>query len=450
MSADEGEEPGLRAAALKNAESILIARQRAERALLTAKEELERKTEELQQQREWFEVTLSSIGDAVITTDPKSAITFLNPVAELMTGWSSDEARGQPLDQVFRIVNEHTKEPVENPVSEVLRTGSGVDLVNPAVLIRKDGTEVAIEDSAAPIRDRKGHTSGAVMVFHDVTQRRRAEAAGRANEEKMRATFHQAAVGMAIASLDGRFLEANEKFSEILGYTGEEVRGLTFMDITHPDDLDETQTLVRRLLAGEIKEYAIEKRYLRKDGAIVWSHTIVTLLKKATGEAEHFMGIVEDITARKRTEEALREERRILEILNATASSIAGQLDLQALVQSVTDAATQLSGAQFGAFFYNQIDEKGESLRLFTLSGAPREVFEGFGLPRNTPVFEYTFRGRGIVRSADITQDPRYGTMAPHRGIPKGHPPVRSYLAVPVVYPQKVCSSYSTLRSEGE
>ena len=112
---------------------------------------------------------------------------------------------------------------------------------------------------------------------------------------------------------------------------------------------------------------------------------------------------------------------------------IASQLDLDALVQSVTDAATELSGARFGAFFYNVIDEQGESFLLYSLSGAPRDAFEKLGLPRNTPIFEPTFRGLGIVRSPDITQDPRYGTMLPHHGMPGGHLPVRSYLAVPVV-----------------
>jgi signal transduction histidine kinase/ActR/RegA family two-component response regulator len=99
----------------------------------------------------------------------------------------------------------------------------------------------------------------------------------------------------------------------------------------------------------------------------------------------------------------------------------------------VTDAATRLCRAKFGAFFYNVVDRAGESYQLFTLSGAPREAFEKFGMPRNTPIFQPTFHGEGLVRSDDITTDARYGTMAPHHGMPKGHLPVRSYLAAPVV-----------------
>ncbi|HEX2253984.1 MAG TPA: ATP-binding protein [Thermoanaerobaculia bacterium] len=132
------------------------------------------------------------------------------------------------------------------------------------------------------------------------------------------------------------------------------------------------------------------------------------------------------------TQEALREETRTLELVNDTGMAIAAELDLRTLLQKVTDSATELSGARFGAFFYNVTDEKGESFRLYTLSGAPREAFDRFGLPRNTPVFDHTFRGIGIFRSADITADPRYGQVPPHHGLPEGHLPVRSYLAVPV------------------
>jgi PAS domain S-box-containing protein len=306
VATGDDEDKRLRSAALKNAESILIARQRAERELVIAKEALERTTVELRQQRAWFEVTLSSIGDAVITADTQGNVTFLNPVAESMTGWTSAEAKGRPLTQVFRIINEDTREPVENPVHRVLVSGNVVGLANHTALVSRNGTEIAIEDSAAPIRDPDGNIAGAVMVFHDVTERRGAE-------------------------------------------------------------------------------------------------------------------------------RALREETRILELLNTAAAAISGQLDLQNLVQTVTDTATALSGAKFGAFFYNVIDAEGESFLLYTLCGAPREAFEKFGLPRNTPVFNPTFRGEGVVRSGDITKDPRYGTLSPHRGMPKGHLPLRSYLAASVV-----------------
>ncbi|HET8996505.1 MAG TPA: ATP-binding protein, partial [Acetobacteraceae bacterium] len=136
---------------------------------------------------------------------------------------------------------------------------------------------------------------------------------------------------------------------------------------------------------------------------------------------------------RREAAEQVAEEARRLKILNRTGSTIAAELDLERLVQSVTDAAVELVGAKFGAFFYNVLDETGEAYTLYTLSGASREDFAGFPMPRNTAVFEPTFRGEGIVRSDDILADPRYGRNEPYNGMPSGHLPVRSYLAVPVI-----------------
>jgi signal transduction histidine kinase len=145
------------------------------------------------------------------------------------------------------------------------------------------------------------------------------------------------------------------------------------------------------------------------------------------------------VMARRRAEEErdraraeAEASRTELETLNKIASTLASQLDVGSIVQSVTDAATKLSGAQFGAFFYNVVDKQGEKLTLYALCGAPREAFENFGHPRPTPVFAPTFYGTAILRSDDITKDERYGQWGPHYGMPPGHLPVRSYLAVPV------------------
>ncbi|WP_116149014.1 response regulator [Paraburkholderia sp. BL27I4N3] len=135
---------------------------------------------------------------------------------------------------------------------------------------------------------------------------------------------------------------------------------------------------------------------------------------------------------RRETEMKLREESRTLEILNRVGSTVAAELDLNRAVQIVTDAATELTGAAFGSFFYNVLDQEGGSYTLYTLSGVPKGAFEQFPMPRNTAVFAPTFQGEGIVRVGDITQDPRYGHNAPHRGMPEGHLKVRSYLAAPV------------------
>ncbi|HEY3495989.1 MAG TPA: ATP-binding protein [Polyangiaceae bacterium] len=149
--------------------------------------------------------------------------------------------------------------------------------------------------------------------------------------------------------------------------------------------------------------------------------------------ARELLTRVAALIEQKRAERALREHADSLEILNRVGLALAAERDLQRILQTVTDAATAVSGAEFGAFFHNVTNELGEAYLLYTLSGAPREAFERFGAPRNTPIFAPTFRGEGPVRLDDVTLDPRYGTMAPHHGMPKGHLPVRSYLAVPVV-----------------
>lgn len=172
---DETEEKLLRSVALQNARAVLLARERAERELIATKEALERKSAELAEQREFFRVVLASVGDAVIATDTEAKITFLNPVAEGIMGWGSAEAIGQPLERIFTIINEQTGEPAPNPVTRVLHEGLIVGLANHTTLIVRNGAEIAIDNSTAPIRDANGRICGVVLVFHDASTQRQAE-----------------------------------------------------------------------------------------------------------------------------------------------------------------------------------------------------------------------------------------------------------------------------------
>ena len=165
--------------------------------------------------------------------------------------------------------------------------------------------------------------------------------------------------------------------------------------------------------------------FLYKDHAYRWTddeRTLAEDLARRTWEA----------LRRIRAEEALREETRMLELLNRAGNALASTLDIDTLLQSITDAATELTGAEFGSFFYNGKDDNGDAYLLYTLSGAPREAFAHLGHPRPTAIFGPTFHGAAPIRSDDITKDPRYGSMGPHHGMPKGHLPVRSYLAASV------------------
>ena len=167
---------------------------------------------------------------------------------------------------------------------------------------------------------------------------------------------------------------------------------------------------------------------------VAWGGGLISLLLAGLAVTQaHARARAEDSEAAAAGASAsLQRQAETLSIINHTGVQLAGELDLDRLVQAVTDAATRLTGAQFGAFFYNKVNGAGESYTLYTLSGVPREAFARFPMPRNTALFGPTFRGEGIIRSADVTTDPRYGLSEPHLGMPPGHLPVRSYLAVPV------------------
>lgn len=208
----------------------------------------------------------------------------------------------------------------------------------------------------------------------------------------------------------------------------------TFYERIHPDDRQMTKDAIDASIRTNgpydivyrttNPQNTSEIKYIR---AIGWTDY------DGKGNPIRFDGITLDHTSIKKTSEDLRESLEVVEKINKVGTSLSAELDQKKLVQQVTDAATQLSKAEFGAFFYNLVNEKGESYTLYTVSGVPIENFSKFPMPRNTAVFAPTFAGEGIIRSDDITKDPRYGKNDTYHGMPKGHLPVVSYLAVPVM-----------------
>ncbi|WP_129645727.1 PAS domain S-box protein [Peristeroidobacter agariperforans] len=240
------------------------------------------------------------------------------------------------------------------------------------------------------------------------------------------------ALDTAIISIDrdGRVTSWNAGATRILGWTQPEMLGQTLERI-FPSGASQ----LKREIADATEQGCgggEESWRVRKDGSQFWAAGELRPIRERSSIVG-FVKILRDRTQQRAAEEQVREDRRALEILNRAGVSLGRETDLHRLVQLVTDAGVELSGAQFGAFFYNVLNDRGESYMLYTLSGAPAEAFARFPMPRNTPVFAPTFNGEGIVRSADITQDPRYGKNAPGKGMPEGHLPVRSYLAVPVI-----------------
>lgn len=240
-------------------------------------------------------------------------------------------------------------------------------------------------------------------------------------------------------TLEGRIVSWNRSAERIFGYSAAEAIGQSITFLMFPDRVDEETHILARLSRGErIEHYETIRRH--KDGRALTISLSISPIKNKKGHIIGAAKIARDITAvkqRERERELLlareREARNQAEALNAIAAVLSAERDLEGLLQKVTDTATRVTGAKFGAFFYNAVDDRGESFLLYTLSGAPKEAFAKFGSPRNTPIFAPTFHGKGPIRLDDVQQDPRYGQLSPHFGMPAGHLPVRSYLAVPVM-----------------
>lgn len=674
-----------------------------------------------------FQVTLASIGDAVIATDVEGRVTFLNHVAEQLTGWPLAEARGQLLSDVFHIVQETSRQPVANPALRALELGTIVGLANHTILIARNGREVPIDDSAAPIRDGHGRVAGAVLVFRDITERKKAEE----TQAMLAAIVASSDDAIISKTLDGTITSWNAAAERLFGHPASEAIGQSITLIIPPERLPEETEIIGRIRRGErvdhfetvrmrndgrrvdisitvspvrdregriigaskiARDIAARKhaeadlvesegrhralytlaaavqpltdpeaivataarvlcehlkadrcayaevedgsvfhipadycrspgvrsiagdwpvssfgtecaRQLHADEAYVvadseddpridpdvrtayqatqirsgicvplhkngrlaavltvhqssprsWSEAEIKLVAAVAGRCwesierarvatalriaeerfsfvrqssgvgfwycdlpldvlnwdervkEHFHlpsdavvtigtfyerihaddreptrraiersiaerkpydvhyrtvhpltsevkwiravgrtayatdgtplrfdGVTLDVSAQYRVEEELRDQNRILQTLQAIGARLSAELDISKLLQSFTDETTSLTGAAFGAFFYNASDINGGSYMLYTLSGAPKEAFAKFPYPRATAIFEPTFKGEGTVRLDDVTRDPRFGQNAPYHGHPPGHLPVRSYLAVPV------------------
>jgi PAS domain S-box-containing protein len=233
-------------------------------------------------------------------------------------------------------------------------------------------------------------------------------------------------------TLEGIVTSWNGAAERLFGFSAAEMIGQPILRVIPPELHYQEAEILAKLRSGERIE-RFETVRLNKDGQRLEVSLTVSPVRDADGHIVGAAKIVHDVTARRRAERALQDETQALEALNRLGQAIAAQLDLERVVQIVTDAATQLTGAAFGAFFYDVTDPaNGESHWRYTLSGASRESFAQFPMPRNTEVFAPTFDGEGAVRSGDIRKDPRYGKNAPYSGMPLGHLPVCSYLAVPV------------------
>jgi PAS domain S-box-containing protein len=253
---------------------------------------------EAREARGSLETTLKSIGDAVISTDASGRVVFMNPVAERLTGWTLVDARGQALPEVFRIVNEHTRETVEGPVEKVLREGGVVGLANHTVLLARDGREIPIDDSGAPIKDSHGHTTGVVLVFHDISEHKLAEA-----ERLFLAAIVESSQDAVIGkTLDGIITSWNEAAARMYGFKAEEAIGRS-ISIIVPEELSgQLEEILSRLRRGERVEH-LETVRVSQNGARLDVSLAISPVRDASGRWVGASTIARDISVYKRAEE---------------------------------------------------------------------------------------------------------------------------------------------------
>ena len=324
-------------------------------------------------------------------------------------------------------------------VMKVCFAGGTLDYLDQELILDRSG----VPDSAfmnlyySPVYDEAGKAFGVMAVVVENTAKVRAERRLLGERQRLSQMFEQAPGFMALVTGPHHVFEmANGAYMRLVG--NREIIGLPLRDALpevveqgFPDLLDD----VRRSGLPYVGQ-ATPVMLARRPGHPPEERFVDYIFQPIFDEHQRATGVFiqgSDVTDQKRAEIALLKETRHLEVLNRLGADLSAELDLEKVVQMTTDAGVELTGAQFGAFFYNVEDEAGGRYMLYALSGVSREAFESFPMPRNTAVFAPTFGGQGVIRSDDIMADPRYGRSEPYRGMPKGHLPVRSYLAVPVI-----------------
>ncbi len=322
-----------------------------------SKQRLEKETaarmrleEEEKRERQWSHITLASIGDAVITTDGEGRINFMNGVAEALTGWNLLGAMGKPLPEVFHIVNETTRAPVENPVERVLREGVIVGLANHTVLVRRDGSVVPIDDSGAPVRDEEKGTIGAVLVFRDVTERRRALEEIQDSRQRLELALDAGRMGTWDWEIRSGKLIWSPNLEVIHGLEPGAFCGQfdDFQNRIYVDDRDRVLAALHRAVETH-EPYREEYRIVRPSGDVVWTESRGRLVLDDKGDPERLVGVCIDVTARKLADEELRirlAQQNAVARLGALALS---SRDLTKLFQTAADVVAHELQVEFAS-----------------------------------------------------------------------------------------------------
>src|ERR687898_564863 len=324
--------------------------------------------EELRKSEARYRTVLDTAFDAIVTITPDGIVRWFNRGAERIFGHSSKEVIGQP---VTLLMPERYRELCMGGLHRYLRTGEArvVGGTTELVGLRKDGSEFPIEMSLGETyEDGERMFTG---VIRDVTERKRAESALRESEQRFRGSFERAATGMALVGTDGRFLRVNKSLCEILGYTERELLGKTFQETTHPDDLEVDLEHLRRLLVRVVRTYQTEKRYLHKDGHVVWTLLSVSVVHDEEDEPLYFICQIQDVSERKKVEKAIIESEERFRSLVQYSSDIITILDTDGTVHYVSPAVERVTGyrpeEQVGTNAFGSVhpDDREQALNTF-------------------------------------------------------------------------------------
>lgn len=300
----------------------------------------------LQVSEDKLAVTLHSIGDAVIATDAGGRVTLLNPLAERLTGWTQAQAAGQPVEDIFHIINQETRQPATIPVMDTLAHGTIQGLANHTVLIARDGSECAIADSCAPIRDRDGRVAGAVLVFRDVTEEYATQQALRDSAALIQTILNTVVDGVITLHASGGIVErANQAAEHMFGYSAAELVGQKFSLLIPELDRDQRNgSLEYYSASAEARAAGLGREVVgqRKDGSLFPLEIAVS--EMWLGGRRYFTGVLRDITARKRAEEALLKAGALQSAIfnSANFSSIA--TDAKGVIQIFNVGAERMLG----------------------------------------------------------------------------------------------------------
>ncbi len=368
---------------------------------------------------------VESSDDAIISKDLNGIIKSWNRGAERLFGYSEKEAQGKHITML--IPKDRLKE--EDVIISKIKSGKRIDHFE-TKRVDKSGREIPFSITVSPVKDTLGNVVGASKIARDISDRTQ-------NEEKqaiLSAIVESSDDAIISKNLDGNIMSWNNGAEKIFGYSEEEAIGKPITMLIPSERLEEENHILKKLRNGEKIEHFQTIRKHKSGRKIHISLTVSPIKKSSTGEIIGASKVARDITLQVQSQKALKKYAHNLEMLNSIGKSISENLDLKEILQRVTDISTRLTGAAFGAFFYNNSgEETKEGFRLFTISGAPMEAFEKMEMPRYTKMFEPTFIEKQIVRIEDVREHTAYGKNTPYNGMPKGHVPVVSYLAVPVV-----------------